>query len=119
VLCPVATSTSSRSSISGVSTKNLLLLLMISTSFVCFFIQCGNFNWNKIHNLDIGDFCKKSRNRSIFVFPCPYFGAYGFSISAPGSSQPPLTFFFKWTGMPSDISFESPLRKEYNALFVS
>jgi hypothetical protein len=31
-------------------------------------IQCGNFNWNKIHNLDMGDFCKKSRNRSIFVF---------------------------------------------------
>jgi hypothetical protein len=22
-------------------------------------IQCGNFNWNKIHNLDIGGFCKK------------------------------------------------------------
>jgi hypothetical protein len=31
----------------------------------------------------------------------------------------PLTFFFKWKGMPSDTSFESPLRKEYNALFVS
>jgi hypothetical protein len=37
---------------------------------------------NKIHNLDIGDFCKKSRNRSIFVFSCPNFGAYGFCISA-------------------------------------
>jgi hypothetical protein len=22
-------------------------------------IQCENFNWNEIHNLDIGDFCKK------------------------------------------------------------
>jgi hypothetical protein len=57
-------------------------------------IQCGNFiNWNKIHNLDMGDFCKKSRNRSTFVFLCPQFGAYGFCISAPGSAQPPLTFF--------------------------
>jgi hypothetical protein len=58
-------------------------------------IQCGNFNWNKIHNLDMGDFCKKSRNRSIFVFPCLYFGAYGFCICPPGSAQPPLTFFFQ------------------------
>jgi hypothetical protein len=24
------------------------------------FIQGGNFNWNKIHNLEIGNFCKKS-----------------------------------------------------------
>jgi hypothetical protein len=82
-------------------------------------IQCGNFNWNKIHNLDIGGFCKKSRNRLIFDFPCPHFGAYSFCISALGSSQPPLTFFFKWKGMQSDTSFESPLRKEYNALFIS
>jgi hypothetical protein len=59
-----------------------------------FIIQRGNFNWNKIHNLDIGDFCKKSRNRSIFVFSCPHFGAYGFCISPPGSAQAPLTFFF-------------------------
>jgi hypothetical protein len=46
-------------------------------------------NWNKIRNLDIGDFffVKKPRNKSIFVFPCPHFGAYGFCISAPGSSQ--------------------------------
>jgi hypothetical protein len=61
-------------------------------------IQCGNFNWNKIHNLDIGGFCKKSQNRSIFVFPCPHFSAYGFCISPPGSAQPPLTFFVKWKG---------------------
>jgi hypothetical protein len=71
-------------------------------------IQCGNFNWNKIHNLDIGGFCKKSRNMSIFVFSCTHFGAYGFSISAPGSSEPPLTFFFKWKGTPSHTSFENP-----------
>jgi hypothetical protein len=45
----------------------------------------------KIHNFDLGDFCKKSRNRSIFVFPCPHFDAYGFCISTPGSAQPPLT----------------------------
>jgi hypothetical protein len=57
------------------------------------FTQCGNFNWNQIHNLDIGSFCKKFRNRSTFVFPCPHFGAYGFCISPPGSAQPPLTFF--------------------------
>jgi hypothetical protein len=74
-------------------------------------------NWNKIYNLDIGTFCKKSRNRSIFVFPCPHFGVYGFCIYPPGSAQLPLTFFFKCKGMPSDTSFESPLRKEYNALF--
>jgi hypothetical protein len=77
--------------------------------------QLGNFNWNKIHNLDIGGFCKKSRNRSIFVFPCPHFGAYNFCISALGSSQQPLTFFFKWKGTPSDTSFESPLHKKYDA----
>jgi hypothetical protein len=57
-------------------------------------IQGGNFNWNKIHNLEIVNFCKKSRNRSIFIFPCPNFDAYGFCISAPGSVQPPPTFFF-------------------------
>jgi hypothetical protein len=49
----------------------------------------------KIHNLDIGNFCKKSQNRSIFVFPCPHFGVYGFCLSASGSSQSPLTFFFQ------------------------
>jgi hypothetical protein len=47
----------------------------------------------------MGDFCKKSRNRSIFVFSCPHFGAYGFCISPPGSAQPPLTFFFKCKGI--------------------
>jgi hypothetical protein len=58
-------------------------------------IQGGNFNWNKIHNLEIGDFCKKYRNMSIFIFPCPHFDAYRFCISAPGSTQPPPTFFFQ------------------------
>jgi hypothetical protein len=46
----------------------------------------------------VGDSRKKFRNRSIFVFPCPYFGAYGFCASAPGSSQPLLTFFFQMEG---------------------
>jgi hypothetical protein len=76
-------------------------------------IQWGNFNWNKIHNFDIGGFCKKSRNRSIFVFPCPHFGLYSFCISALRSSQPPLTFFFKRNGISSDTSFERPICKEY------
>jgi hypothetical protein len=44
----------------------------------------------------MGDFCKKSRNRSIFVFPCLHFGAYRFCISPPGSAQPP--FFLKCKG---------------------
>jgi hypothetical protein len=61
-------------------------------------IQGGNFIWNKSHNLEIGNFCKKSRNRSIFIFPCPHFDAYGFCISAPGSAQPPPTFFFQMEG---------------------
>jgi hypothetical protein len=69
-------------------------------------IQGGNFNWNKIHNLEIGNFCKKSRNRSIFIFPCPHFDAYGFCISTPGSAQPPPNFFFKWMGMSSDTYFQ-------------
>jgi hypothetical protein len=43
----------------------------------------------------------------------------GFCISTPGSAQPHLTFFFKWKGTPSDTLFESSLRKECNALFVS
>jgi hypothetical protein len=41
----------------------------------------------------MGDFCKKSRNRSIFVFPCLHFGAYSFCICPLGSAQPPLFFF--------------------------
>jgi hypothetical protein len=82
-------------------------------------IQCRNFNWNKIHNLDIGNFCKKSRNRSIFAFPCPHFGVYGFCLSVSESSQSPLTFFFKWKGMPCDTSFKRLLSKKYNAPFVS
>jgi hypothetical protein len=46
--------------------------------------------------MDIDDFYKKkSRNRSIIVFPCPHFGTYSFCISALGSAQPPLTFFFQ------------------------
>jgi hypothetical protein len=48
----------------------------------------------------MGDFYKKSRNRSIFVFPCPHFGVYGFCIYPPVSAQPPLTFFFKYKGIP-------------------
>jgi hypothetical protein len=66
------------------------------------YIQGGNLNWNKNHNLKIGNFCKKSRNRSIFIFPSPHFDAYCFCISASGSAQPPPTFFFKWKGMSSD-----------------
>jgi hypothetical protein len=42
-----------------------------------------------------------------------------FCIFASGSSQPPLPFFFKCKGMPSDTSFERLLNKEYNPLFVS
>jgi hypothetical protein len=41
----------------------------------------------------MGGFCKKSRNRSILVFPCPHFGVYGFRISPSGNAQPSLTFF--------------------------
>jgi hypothetical protein len=41
----------------------------------------------------MSDFCKKSRNRSIVVFPGLHFGAYGFCISPPGRTQPSLTFF--------------------------
>jgi hypothetical protein len=56
-------------------------------------IQGGNFNWNKIHNFETSNFCKKYRNSTIFIFPCPHFDAYGFCISAPGSAQPPPTFW--------------------------
>jgi hypothetical protein len=55
----------------------------------------GNFNKNKIRNLDMVDFCKKIPNRSIIVFPRPHFDAYGFYLSVPGSEQPPITFFFQ------------------------
>jgi hypothetical protein len=58
------------------------------------FIQHGNCNWNKIRNLNRGDFCKKSRNRLFIVFLCPHFGEYGFCLYAPGSAPPPRTFFF-------------------------
>jgi hypothetical protein len=84
-----------------------------------FHIQGGNFNWNKIHNLEIGDFCKKYRNMLIFIFPCPHFDAYGFCISAPGSAQPSQLFFFKRKGISSDTSFERPICKVCNALSVS
>jgi hypothetical protein len=63
----------------------------------CIYKQCGN--WNKIHNLDIGDFCKENPETSQFLFflahILTHFEAYGFCISAPGSLQPPQTFFFK------------------------
>jgi hypothetical protein len=48
-----------------------LLLLYSSWSRLLLSIQGGNFNWNKIHNTEIGNVCKKYRNRSIFSFPCP------------------------------------------------
>jgi hypothetical protein len=79
--------------------RSFLITLYVNKNvFVEITIQCGNFNWNKIRNLDIDDFCKKSQNRSIIGILCPYFGAYGFCISAPGSALPPLTFFFLMEG---------------------
>jgi hypothetical protein len=57
-------------------------------------IQCGNFNWNKIHNLDIGDFRKQSRNRSIFVFPCPHFGGFWFLHISSRKCATTHNFFF-------------------------
>jgi hypothetical protein len=74
--------------------NNNHLLNSVGENKITLNVQGGNFNWNKIHNLEIGNFCKKFRNRSIFIFPCPHFDAYGFCTSAPGSAQLPPTFFF-------------------------
>jgi hypothetical protein len=45
-------------------------------------------------NFDIGDFCKKFRNKSIFIFPCPHLGVYGFCIYIlPEERNHPKLFF--------------------------
>jgi hypothetical protein len=31
-------------------------------------VQGGNFNWNKIHNLEIGDFCKNTETGQFLFF---------------------------------------------------
>jgi hypothetical protein len=81
-------------------------------------IQGRNFNWNKIHNLEIGDFCKKYRNRSIFIFPCLHFDVMVFAYLLPEVRNHPQLFFFKRKGISSDTSFERPIWKDYNALFL-
>jgi hypothetical protein len=43
---------------------------------------------------------------------------YCFCLSAFGSAQLPLTFFFQRKDMSSDTSFERPHRKEYKALKI-
>jgi hypothetical protein len=63
-----------------------------------FCIQCGNFNWNKIHNLDIGNFCKKSRNRSIFCFSLPTFWRIWFLRICSQKFATTPNFFFQMEG---------------------
>jgi hypothetical protein len=82
-----------------------------------YYMQCANFNRNKMPNFDIGDFCKKSRNRSIFCFSLPTFWRIWFLYICFRKCS--ITPFFKCKGMSSNISFERPLPREYNALFVS
>jgi hypothetical protein len=84
-----------------------------------FQIQIGNFKWNKIHNLDIGTFCKKIPKQVDFCFSLPTFWRIWFLHICSRKFATPLTYFFKWKGMPSDTSFERLLVKEYNAPFVS
>jgi hypothetical protein len=54
----------------------------------------GNFNKNKIRNLDMVDFCKKSRTGQLLFF-LAHILTHGFCVSVPGSGQPPITFFFQ------------------------
>jgi hypothetical protein len=81
--------------------------------------QCGNFNWNKIRNLDIGDFCKKIPKKVNYCFSLPTFWRIWFSCICSRKCATTPNFFFKRKGISSDASFERALRKEYNALFVS
>jgi hypothetical protein len=47
-------------------------------------------------NLVMGDFCKKSRNRSIIVFPCPHFDAYLIYFKFLAKHVSPRRAFSKW-----------------------
>jgi hypothetical protein len=75
--------------------RQVIFATFVNNENIFYYIQCGNFNWNKIYNLDIGNFCKKIPKQVDFCFSWPTFGVYGFCVSAAGSSQPLLTFFFQ------------------------
>jgi hypothetical protein len=93
---------------------NIFLVVKLSDH-----IQCGNFNWNNIRNLDVGDFVKIPKQVN-YCFSLPTFWCiYGFHISVPGSAQLPVTsFFLNCRGMSIDILFQRQLRKECNPLSV-
>jgi hypothetical protein len=80
-------------------------------------IQGGNFNWNKIHNLDVKDFCKKNPETGRFLFFLVHILAY--MVVAYLLPEVHNFFFSNVRVSDTDTSFEHPLRKEYNALFVS
>jgi hypothetical protein len=63
-------------------------------------------------------FVKNPETERFLFFPVEILAQWFLHICSRKLATTP-NFFFKWKGMPSDTSFESPLRKEYNALFVS
>jgi hypothetical protein len=85
-----------------------------------FQIQCGNFEWNKIHNLDVGSFVKNPKTGR-FLFFLAHILAYRVSAYLLPEVRNTPNFFFSngRVSMPSDTSFERLLIKEYNAPFVS
>jgi hypothetical protein len=68
--------------------------LVLLNLLILIYPECRNFNWNKIHNLDIGDFCKNPETGRLLFFHA-HNSAYMVFFPAPGSAQPPLTFFFQ------------------------
>jgi hypothetical protein len=58
------------------------------------FIQGGNFNWNKIHHLVIGNFCKKNPETGRFIFFLAHILTYMvFAYLLPEVRNHPQFFF--------------------------
>jgi hypothetical protein len=48
--------------------RQVIFATFVNNEHIFYYIQCGNFNWNKIYNLDIGNFCKKNPETGRFLF---------------------------------------------------
>jgi hypothetical protein len=67
-----------------------------------------------------GDFCKNTETGQFLFFLAHILTHMVFAyLLSEVRNHPQLFFFFKRKGISSDTSFERPICKEYNALFVS
>jgi hypothetical protein len=73
----------------------ILLSIILVVGYRNIEIQCGNFNWNKIHNLDIGDFCKKIPKQVHFCFSFRTFSRIWFLHICSRKCATRPNFFFQ------------------------